>query len=493
MQNKPHYKLENGKPKLIADGRSFTADSLSNIFSGMGTSSDVRMYNQFQFYNSLSSVRGYGYYNQLEIDAAYQQSWLAQQIVDVPAKDMTRNWREFTCDGAAEIAKYEAQVCLKKKINRLLINARLSGGSIGVLIIDGQVLDKPLDLNKIKKGSFKNVLVFSAERIMPSQEVVSDIYSPHFGEPEYYYIMGGDKGQTGRTIHHTHCLIAKGRELPERLAVYNKRFGDSVLRPVLECLKDLLSSKNGVAALIQKYNVDIIKTDGLREAVTSDLEQQVQARLEMFKMGMSNFSLGVLDITEDLIRNNISFAGVSDILDVLMKFVAGAADIPITRLFNEQSNGSLGDSNKGDLTHYYDGISAEQEEKLRPILEQVDTVLIPSALGENTEIHPFVFKPLYQASETELAQRRLATTQADVIDLENDIVTVAQLQQRRLDQDVYSYEQDDIDSLREYERKQLEEQINGFEDDEFVGEPNFDQPGDVAKAEEGQEGEKEAT
>ena len=350
-------------------------------------------------------------------------------------------------------------------MQRLLINSRLSGGAVGVMITDKQDLTQPLNIDKVDKGDLRNLLVFNRTEILPSQELVEDPYSPHFNQPEYYMLLRAANNPTHTMIHHSHCLVMKGKELPEHLSIYNNRWGDSVLRKCLEDLMDVLTARAGAAALISKYNVDVIKTDGLKDAVTSELEAQVLKRLELFKFGMSNFSLGVLDTEEDLIRAGVSFGGLADVLNILLKFTAGAADIPMTRLFNEQSK-SMGDTGAGDLNHYYDSISSEQEEVLRPILEQLDCVLLPSTLGKNYADCPFKFNPLYQDSENEIAQQRLANTQADVADIDAGIANVSQVQRRRMNDGIYDYVDADIKKLERYEQEQLAIQVGEVESDD---------------------------
>ena len=123
-------------------------DGLVNVVSGLGTTSSKRQHNQFQ-YALLNNYQ--------ELDAAYQTSWLARQIVDIPAGDMTREWRTIKSDGAEEIQAEEQRIGLRFACEEALSWARLFGGG-GILMLTNQDLGKPLNIDKIKKGGLERVL-----------------------------------------------------------------------------------------------------------------------------------------------------------------------------------------------------------------------------------------------------------------------------------------------------------------------------------------------
>lgn len=81
---KPRYKL--------------TTDGLVNVVSGLGTAKGKRGHSRFV----LSGMFGYQ-----ELEAAYQTNWIARQIVDIPADDMTREWRTIKCQDADIIRQEE--------------------------------------------------------------------------------------------------------------------------------------------------------------------------------------------------------------------------------------------------------------------------------------------------------------------------------------------------------------------------------------------------
>ena len=77
--NKPHYR------RTAAGGTVLMGDGLQNVVSGMGTSRD----------KAASAIYVMSMLDDAQIEAAYRTSYLAQRIIDVPAEDAGREWREW--------------------------------------------------------------------------------------------------------------------------------------------------------------------------------------------------------------------------------------------------------------------------------------------------------------------------------------------------------------------------------------------------------------
>jgi len=137
----------------------------------------------------------------------------------------------------------------------------------------------------------------------------------------------------------------------------------------------------------------------------------------------------------------------------------------------------MGDTGAGDQKNYFDSLRSEQESKYRIALETLDEVMVRSALGDYPDDCDFEWNPLYQESGLEMAQQKLATTQADMLDLEAGVVTVSQLQMKRQSEDEYFYEEADIKKLQKYEKEQLEVRTNGESEPDFFGAPNRNESG----------------
>ena len=107
-----------------------------------------------------------------------------------------------------------------------------------------------------------------------------------------------------------------------------------------------------------------------------------------------------------------SFAGLSDVYELFMMDMAGAAEIPATRLFGRSPEG-LNATGESDLKNYYEHISQLQEAILRPALDRLLPVLFVSVLGILPDDLDFVFEPL--ATQNPLERAQIISTHAATI------------------------------------------------------------------------------
>ncbi|TNV22839.1 DUF1073 domain-containing protein [Buttiauxella sp. B2] len=402
-----------GKPrvKMMNDGSIVpTFDGLANVITGLGTDRDRRSYNRF----SLSSFNNFN--NYFEMEAAYLENWIARAVVDHPVEDATREWRRFTGGKAEAISDAEKRYELQEKTQEAFTWAGVYGGA-GVLMMTDQDPAKPLERDKIKKGSLKNLVVLDRTLISPSTYNLNDPLKENYMRAESFRVNAGTQ-----EIHHSHFVMASGAALPMRLRGMNAGWDDSILRRSLEDIKDSAAAKGGIASLIGEANIDVISRDNLGTDLSSgDMDEEITTRFLNFGMMKSLFRLALLDSKETYERKQISFGGLGEILAVLMEWTAGAARQPMTRLFGVQSKG-LGDSGEGDSKNYYNRIRGEQESKYRKFFSPLDEVIIRSALGDLPDDVKFEFNPLALPTEAEVSDRNLAEAQTDELRIQQKVV-----------------------------------------------------------------------
>ena len=86
-----------------------------------------------------------------------------------------------------------------------------------------------------------------------------------------------------------------------------------------------------------------------------------------------------------------------------MMDMAGAAEIPATKLFGRSPQG-LNATGEADLRNYYDMIAQMQERLLRPALEKLLPVMAVSCWGYVPDDLEFVFEPVMTTSPAERAE-----------------------------------------------------------------------------------------
>ena len=407
-----------------------TVDGLANVVSGLGTSRSKRSHNQF-VYDLLNSYA--------ELDAAYQTNWIARQIVDVPASDMTREWRTIKSDDSEEIQQEEKRIGLQIASSEALSWARLFGGS-GILMLTNQDLGKPLDVTKIKKGDLERLLVLDRWEMQPQTMNTWDVLAANYLMPEFYTVQGGSQH-----IHWTHFARFNGAKLPRRQMAQTQGWGDSELRKCLEDLRDTVSAKGGIAELMQESNVDVISRKGLANDLASDQDEAITQRYQLFSQMKSIVNIALLDgDDEEFERKTLNLSGVAPTLEVLMIWLSGCAKIPHTKLFGVSPSG-LNSTGDGDLKTYYDDIRGDQTTQLAPPIDYLDQIMVRSALGSFPDGFDYVWNPLEQPNQVEVAQSRLLDAQKNRIYLEDGVVNPSQVQKNLQANEEYQFEEGQIE------------------------------------------------
>lgn len=446
------------QPALRKPSRAVSADGLENLVTGMGTRQSKLTHSRFVYSNTL--------FDWGELEAAYRDNWLASAIVDIPADDMTREWRAIKCKDADAIRAEEDRVKLQSATNLANRWSRLYGGA-AVLMLTNQDFEKPLDVNKIGQGDLSRLVVVDRRHMFAGEINTWDILSESFMLPEYWNLFNSKDGQR---IHHSHFAFFRGKELPTILKQQAQGWGDSELRRCMQELKEMLSSKTGIAELMQQANLDVVKRTGLSEELTTGQESAIQDRYALFNMMKSVFNLALLSDEEDLTRMTLNFGGIAPTLDVLKSFVVGCSGIPATRLFGEQAKG-LGNEGAGDLNNYYDNIRAKQNTYLDPAMRPLDEVMVRSAVGTMPSDYNYDWNRLYQPNRKEEAEARKIEAETATLYLDAGVIQKSQVMRNLESDEQYHYPEGVIDALEEAEKsnwepENLEEAAKAFEEEQ---------------------------
>lgn len=340
----------------------------------------------------------------------YRENWITKRIINTIPDDMCRNWFEITAEMKPKnLDRYEKlmkRTKIRPRILSALYWARLYGGAAAVMLIDGQTdLSDPLDIDSIMPGSFKGLLVVDRWMgIHPENDLITDIASPDYGLPEYYQITDSSTSDVVR-IHHSRLLRFPGRELPQWENTAEMYWGASEMEHIFEELAKRDNTSWNIASLIFRASLIATKTDGLDIINTlGDIEAQKDFynTMQAVNTMMNNNSMLMMGKNDELQQLNYTFSGINDVYESFMMDVAGAAEIPVTKLFGRAPAG-LNATGEGDSRNYYESIENLQESKLRPVLEQLLPVMFMSEFGEVPPDLDFRFLPVQSPSESDVA------------------------------------------------------------------------------------------
>lgn len=369
-------------------------DRLTNVMSGQGTTIDRR----------TAAAYVFNIFTAQQAEAAYRTDWLVRKIIDIPPLDMTRGGRDWQAEGPdiEKLEKEEKRLQLWAKLKRALILSRLYGGGAVVLGTGESDPMQPINVEAVKVEGLTYIHVMSPQQLSLGQPIL-DPESEWFGKPEYFQI--NDARSQRPKLHPSRVVEFIGQKAPEGAYHHNGDWlwGDPIMQSIGEAVKNAGLAQDGFAALIDQAKIDVIKFPNLTELVqTAEGDQRLLNRLAATEMGRSTWRMTALDKEDEWQQHQINWAGMPEIIESYLNIVAGAADIPVTRLLGQSPKG-LQSTGEGEERDYHAMVKARQDELLCPALDRIDELLIRSALGSRPEEIYYEFAPLDQTSEKDAA------------------------------------------------------------------------------------------
>lgn len=413
-----------------------TTDSKDVIKQKLKNQADVltRLYTTDAFRNQMARL-GFGQPNLNEgadypltrmgysynlFTSMYRSSWIVRKIIDVFPSDMVKNWIKFNSsldpEKISKINSVLRKTKTKEKIKEGLRWARLYGGAAGLMLIDGdEDLSEPLDYDTIMIDDYKGLLIFDRwNGVYPNIELVDDISDDEFGLPEYYSLSLTQRNSNLNIkydekdlvkVHHSRIIRFNGRDLPlwERQA--EMYWGESEIEIAFEELKKRDNTSANIASLIFLANIRVLKMNDLGQllgAASQKAQENLFKVLEAQNQIMSNMGIYVMDKDDDFGSEQYSFSGLNDIYESFMLDVAGACEMPVTKLFGRNPAG-FNATGESDLTQYYETVEEKQETYLQPIIDKLLPIIFMSTLGAIPEDLDWEFNPCFSVSNKDLA------------------------------------------------------------------------------------------
>jgi hypothetical protein len=378
-------------------GKSSTADSFVNFQHNLGIGADNAMSSSSYGFNPVTR-------NRTLLEWVHRGSWLGGVAIDVVADDMTRAGidihGEMKPEDIARLSEVGVNLNIWGVLNDTIKWARLYGGAIAVILIDGQDPETPLRLNTIRKDQFCGLLSLDRWMVEPSlNDLVTD-YGPNLGLPKFYTVTAQAPALSSMKIHHSRCIRLEGIRLPYWQRLMENLWGLSVIERLYDRMIAFDSATTGAAQLVYKSYLRTMKIKDLREVVSMGGEalNGVTKYVDMMRRFQGIEGITLIDAEDDMTADSHSaFGGLSDALSQFGQQLSGALQIPLVRLFGQSPMGfSTGET---DLRNYYDTINQQQEKELRVGITKVYRAMAASEgiiFPEGTRIS---FRSLWQMSD----------------------------------------------------------------------------------------------
>lgn len=386
----------------MSDILQIATDSFKNFVANLNTSRDKQADGQYSLLTMTDE----------QWSIIYRTSWMGRKVIDIPAKDATRKWREWQAEGdqIEAIENEETRLLLPQKVRLAIQQSRLFGGSGIYFSIEGDDPELPLEVETVRQGQLSFATVLSRDLLSPG-DIDLDPISETYGKPLWYQVSSESEGVVN--IHPSRIAIFIGNELltPEESHGRYRGWGDSVLQAAYEAVRNADATASNIASLVYESKIDVLQIPDLNSIMANPRNKELlEQRVILSGMLKGNNGMLVIDGEETYNQKTFHFAGLPEINLQAIQAVAGAADIPLTR-FLGQSPGGLNNTGDTDLKNYYDAVSSIQNLQLTPALHNLDEALIRSALGNGPDDVTYDWASLWQMSDEQRSKISLETAQ----------------------------------------------------------------------------------
>lgn len=396
-------KFDRGTKTPQAPAPSKTNDSFTNMTARVGIQANNLQKDSTYTQDFISR-------NRQLLESAYRTSWIAAAAVNTIADDMTREGITLLGDIDVDVEEQIERMATKLKIwhglNSTARWARLYGGAVGLLMIDGQDVSTPLKMDAIAKDQFKGIYPLDRWMLQPTLNDVIEDMTPEIGKPKYYdTIQDAQFGLPKLHIHHSRVIRMEGMELPYYQRMAENGWAQSVLEALWDRLIAFDSTTEGAAQLVYKAHLRTMSVESLREIIGVGGKEldSLMKQVDMIRQFQSNEGMTLMDASDTFEAHSYTFSGLSDMVGVFAEQVSGALGIPLVRLFGQTPKG-LNATGDAEIRQYYDFVRMNQERMMRSGVLKVYELLYRSSTGEAPpEGFDIEFAPLWTPSDLDKA------------------------------------------------------------------------------------------
>lgn len=443
VSNKNAVKIRSPKVK---SGVSEKLDSWENTVTGLGVKNKDKRTGAFVVAK---------HFEEQEVEEIYAADDMAKRIVDRPIDDMMRNgWTitadDLDADDISEILAYPEQWQMTEKLKTGFKWGRLYGGAGLAIGVKGQEssMDKELNLDMIQDLDFLTVL--NRYELTPQTPIETDISKANFRKPNNYMLVprtsgGTDNSSTGRIIHFSRMVRFEGDELPVQKFISNSYWHGSVFNRLFNSLRNFQTSHDSLAVLMQEFSQAVYKIENLAEIVAGkNGAELIQRRINIVDVCRSILNAVLIGEEEEFERKTVPLTGMKDVFDVINGRLVAATDMPHTILLGQSPKGRMGSTGEAEQNMWFEFIKSKQEAMLRPVLEQMYSLVFRAKKGPTGGKEPsnweIVFHPLKVESQAEIIENRKKQAEIDHIYIQDGVVSNEEVANNRFGGDEYSFE-----------------------------------------------------
>lgn len=390
----------------LVTGREERADGWLNPSTGLGTSMDRATGTFFlpDYWLDMGTLA-----------SLYHHNDIAERACSLFPKEALRRKWEMQGPRAAELRHDQDRIDLRKKIRRGATWGRTFGGGLGVLWVeDGRSPDQPVD--RTKGHAIRDLTVYdrrSVEREVLYDEPGDQLYA----HAKMFRVMPAYGGQF--KVHRDRCLVFGGVETADYEREALQGWDASVLQRMYNVIAGFESAYMALSNLLTDASQPVISISGLVKALgQKGGKEAITKRAQIINLTRSIARAMFLDADagEKFERVNAQFSGIPESIDRFGNRLAMATEMPVTILLGQAPAG-LNATGESDIRSFYATTTSYRSDDIEPHVDRVIQIMAPG--HENKAIWPTLWEP----TDKEQAETRLALANADIAYLDRDVYT----------------------------------------------------------------------
>jgi phage-related protein (TIGR01555 family) len=410
-------------------------DAWANILAGFGTARDKRTAGSICVTELTDS----------QLRRMWRGDDMAARAIETVPNEMYREGYELLLGDkvlAAKIMKEDKRLRIRAKFKLAKKYERGYGGAALWPIVNDGVDDYARPLKTYDR--IRHLRLLEPRELRPHR-LDDDPSSETCGQPliyEYWPASRGGSKAAGIRIHRSRLIIFPGKRVTndpyEVLSQWG--WGDSILVPMHDVLRDFGVGWSAAAALLVDFSQGVYSMEGMAELIAAGKDDLVLKRLLAMDLAKSTLKAIVIDKGDSYTRQQTPINGLPDTLDRMATRLAASARLPLTQLMGQSPKG-LGNEGQSDIAFLYDQVASEQDDDL-PLLEQMYRMLFAQTAGPTGGKEPdgwdIRFCSLEQQSEKDIAETRKIVAETDNLLIESGIASKDQIQRTRFGGGVYN-------------------------------------------------------
>lgn len=355
-------------------------NSLAELAVGVRTSSLLTGGSQLSDYGTIGFSNNYSMItlNRIVLTYMYTGNGIFQRAVQVPildaiSKGMEIESHEVGNEEITEILELWDDMGCWDIILDAFTWSRLFGGG-GIVINTEQDPEEELDLNNLKNAKIR---FYDADRwlLTTTGSAFNDIENKFLDlqDAEKFYVYG-------QAVHKSRVLPMRGKKAPSYIRRQLKGWGMSVAESMIRDMNNYLKTDEVLYEILDESKLDVYYINNLsNKLLNAGGVNQILTRMQYVNEIKNYLNAIVLDATDKYEQKTLNFTNLADIKRENRIGIAGAVNMPVTKLFGMSATGF--NAGEDDIENYNAMVESEIRTKIRPICKKMLKILFAQKYG----------------------------------------------------------------------------------------------------------------